>query len=67
MVYTKFIGRGNFQGFDEVWFSDVSNYWRTRLSSDFGGFVLAGRVGFSLKISEIDKVTKHKFLCLICD
>jgi hypothetical protein len=36
-------------------------FGRTRLSSDFGEFVLVGRVGFSLRISEIDKVTEHKF------
>jgi hypothetical protein len=33
-------------------------YWRTRLSSDFGEFVLDGRVGFSLIIFELDKVTE---------
>jgi hypothetical protein len=27
---------------------------------------MVGRVGFSLRISEIDKVTEHKILCLIC-
>jgi hypothetical protein len=31
----------------------------------FGEFVLVGRVGFSLRISEIDKVTEHKF-CVSC-
>jgi hypothetical protein len=34
-------------------------FGRTRLSSNFGEFVLVGRVGFSLRISEIDKVTEH--------
>jgi hypothetical protein len=42
-----------------------SGYWRTRLSSYFGEIVLAGRVGFSLRISEIDKVTEHK-ICVSC-
>jgi hypothetical protein len=66
VVCNRFVGRGNFQGFVEVWFSDFSGYWRTRLSSsDFGGFVLAGRAGFSLRISEIDKVTEQKF-CVSC-
>jgi hypothetical protein len=66
VVCNRFVGRRNFQGFVEVWFSDLYGYWRTRLSSDFGGFVLVGRVGFSLKISEINKVTKHKFVSHIC-
>jgi hypothetical protein len=65
VVCNRFVGRGNFQGFVEVWFSDILCYWRTRLSSDFGEIVLAGRVGFSLKISKFDKVTKHKF-CVSC-
>jgi hypothetical protein len=46
-------------------FPIFSGFWRTRLSSDFGEIVLAGRVGFALKISEINKVTKHKF-CVSC-
>jgi hypothetical protein len=66
VVCNRFVGRGNFQGFVEVWFSDLYGYWRTRLSSDFGGFVLVGRVGFSLRISEINKVTEHKFVSHIC-
>jgi hypothetical protein len=49
VVCNRFVGRGNFQGFVEVWFADFSGYWRTRLSSDFGEFVLAGRAGFALK------------------
>jgi hypothetical protein len=36
------------------------------LSSDFGDFVLAGRVGFALRISEIDKSYRTENLCLIC-
>jgi hypothetical protein len=42
-----------------------SGYWRTRLSSDFGEFVLAGRAGFSLRISEIDKSYRTK-ICVSC-
>jgi hypothetical protein len=39
---------------------------RTRLSSDFGEIVLVERVGFSLRISEFDKVTKYKFVSHMC-
>jgi hypothetical protein len=35
---------------------------RTRLSLDLGRFVLAGRVGFSLRIYKFDKVTKQNFV-----
>jgi hypothetical protein len=35
---------------------------KTRLSSDLGGFVLVGRVGFALKIYEFDKVTEQEFV-----
>jgi hypothetical protein len=47
-------------------FSDLYDYWRTRLSSDFSGFILVGRVGFDLIIYEINKVTEHKFVSHIC-
>jgi hypothetical protein len=39
--------------------------WRTRLSSDFGDIVLAGRVGFALRISDDNKITELK-LCHMC-
>jgi hypothetical protein len=65
VVCSRFVGKRNFQGFIEVWVSDILYYWRTRLSSDFGETVLAGGVGFALRISEIDKVTKQKF-CVSC-
>jgi len=42
----------------EVWSSDLYGYWRTRLSSYFGGFVLVGRAVFSLRISKVNRVTK---------
>jgi hypothetical protein len=35
------------------------------LSSYFGDIVLAGRVGFSLRISDDNKITELK-LCLMC-
>jgi hypothetical protein len=35
-------------------------FGRTNLSSNFGEFVLAERVSFSLIIYEIDKVTEHR-------
>jgi hypothetical protein len=38
---------------------------RARLSSDFGEIVLAFRVGFSLGISEFDKVIEQKY-CVSC-
>jgi hypothetical protein len=40
-------------------------FGRTRLSSNFGGFVLAGRASFSLGISKFNKVTEQKF-CVSC-
>jgi hypothetical protein len=45
----------------------VKLYWLRGLVLflDFVIFVLAGRVGFSLKISEFDKVIEHKF-CVSC-
>jgi hypothetical protein len=55
-------GKRKFQGFVEVWFSDFYGYWRTRLSSNFGEFVLAGRVGFALIISEIKRLQNIKFV-----
>jgi hypothetical protein len=61
VVCNIFVGRGSFHGFVEVCFCDLFGYWRTRLSSYFGGFVLTGRDRFSLNISEINKVIKHKF------
>jgi len=35
---------------------------RKRLSSNIGGFVLVGRVVFSLRIYEFYKVIEHKFV-----
>ena len=46
----------------EVWFSDLYGYWRTRLSLDFDDIVLAGRAGFALKIFDVNKITKLKFV-----
>jgi hypothetical protein len=66
VVCNRFVGKGNFQGFVEVLFSNIFCYWRKRLSSYFGGFVLARRAGFSLRIYEINKVTEHKFVSHIC-
>ena len=62
MVCIRFVDRINFQGFVEDWFFNFSGYWRTRLSSNFGEIVLAGRAGFALRISEIDKVIEQKFV-----
>jgi hypothetical protein len=60
VVCNRFVGRGSFQGFAEVWFSNFFGYWRTTFSLNFGEFVSVQRDGFSLIISEIDEVTEHK-------
>jgi hypothetical protein len=65
VVYSRFVGRGDFQNIVEVWFSYLYNHWRTRLSSDFGDIALAGRASFALRISDVNKITKLK-LCLLC-
>jgi hypothetical protein len=65
VVYNIFMGRGYLHIFVEVWFSDLHGYWRTRLSSCFGDIVLVGCAGFSLRISNDNKITEMK-LCLMC-
>jgi hypothetical protein len=40
-------------------------FGRSRLFSNFGEFVWAERVGFSLRIYEFDNITKHK-ICVSC-
>jgi hypothetical protein len=63
VVCNRFVGRGNFQGFVEVWFSDFSGYWRTRLSSYFGEIVLVGRVGFfSSEFMKLTRLQEQKFV-----
>jgi hypothetical protein len=67
VVCSRFVDKGKFQGFVEVWFFGFFYYWRTRLSSDFGVIVTVGRASFFLIISEIDKVREQKFYvsCLL--